>query len=925
MGTESKNFRIECLYNECLLMSISNALANAGVAGGTGPTGPRGQNGPPTIRSAGPPITPGTTPGDIYYDTLNNLFYNWNGAAWVLVKNGSAGPTGSRGPIGPGKAGAGVPILPGSAVGETYVNTLTNDIYFWNGFMWTVLSISSSGTGPAGASGSTGLIGPTTLGVGPPGAAGAVGEMYIDTLTNTLYYYNGVVWTIVSGGGAGVLGSTGSTGPAATAGITGPQGNAGGAGTDGAQGPTGPAAVSSLTGATGPGGAGASPTGATGIRGPTGTQGPTGPNLVVNTSGPVTGDGSVALPVTLKPGIDCGILQFLNGAWRNSPFPGITMVTVGGLTALPMFPTVQAALDNGCKYIRIIEQTTDNNLVIPDADVLVFIDGYPLNTVPIPPYVRWILTGNSVALNGSLTIRGQQGNQTDNLEIKTNSTPFFTGTSANTLFLKNILVDLTTRVVNTVLYSTAITTRIEDCYIAIPSAGDCFIGPAGSIISDTIIQNTKIGTLTGGFTTTSFNIIMGDTTGGSLLIKNISFLGSVQYSGVLYDVSGPNQNVDGVICNAIGNVNSGELILRGGGTISNTAGCGKITAFGTPGTMTLINNINTTSNSGLGNIGDIEVQGSNIILSNACVKLLNIPNPLTNSVIENLTGNISVGNVATIDGCILRNITAPAGAGSVIINRIQNSSLDNFNGDPGFAGLAIATVSIFGQEGLVANCNFSNIRVSGLFVGQTSPGTDQVIRITRSNFKNITVTDPAVTNNIINCCQNCTFSNIKVLSRLNISACTQVSFANIYVDTLLSNVSGITNGAAFEAMNDCSFKNMVINDIFLNGGLNDFNIISPYSFLRFENLKINLSNRRIVVANTVVKDTIVSFTSTQIGSNSGGGTGKIIGAAGNPATLPMVTNVITEVAETLGTDINNTGSYAPFPSAPISSISFIVW
>jgi len=95
-------------------------------------------------------------------------------------------------------------------------------------------SVSSAGpTGPAGATGPTGLPGPAgaTGAIGPAGPAGATGA-------------TGAIGPAGAAGPAGPAGANGLAGPTGPAGATGPTGLPGPAGATGAIGPAGPRGVS---------------------------------------------------------------------------------------------------------------------------------------------------------------------------------------------------------------------------------------------------------------------------------------------------------------------------------------------------------------------------------------------------------------------------------------------------------------------------------------------------------------------------------------------------------------------------------------------------------------------------------------------------------------------------------------------------------
>lgn len=126
--------------------------------------------------------------GLMVFDNLLNIFYYWDGTAWLPIGSGSPGPTGPTGAAG--------------ATGHT----------------------GPTGAGLQGPTGSTGPIGPTGNGVGIPGPTGA----------------------------QGVTGATGAAGTAGLPGVTGPTGAGlqGPTGAQGATGPQGPTGVGGASGPT---------------------------------------------------------------------------------------------------------------------------------------------------------------------------------------------------------------------------------------------------------------------------------------------------------------------------------------------------------------------------------------------------------------------------------------------------------------------------------------------------------------------------------------------------------------------------------------------------------------------------------------------------------------------------------------------------
>jgi hypothetical protein len=171
------------------------------LQGDTGETGPTGPSGNVWILGFGPPVNPANNPGDLYLDTSINYYYVWDGTQWNL----SGSLQGIQGPVGPQgtgwTTGAGEPVIPGT-LGDLYLDTTTNFYYQWDGTQWVLQGSLQGNTGHTGTTGTTGTTGAT----GPTGSTGAGwisgsgaptqpatngGEIYIDTVTNEYYQWDG--------------------------------------------------------------------------------------------------------------------------------------------------------------------------------------------------------------------------------------------------------------------------------------------------------------------------------------------------------------------------------------------------------------------------------------------------------------------------------------------------------------------------------------------------------------------------------------------------------------------------------------------------------------------------------------------------------------------------------------------------------------
>jgi hypothetical protein len=296
-GTED----IDTVGNIQASFFIGNGSQLTGIIGQIGPAGPTGPQGPQGIQGApGTGITiigdipnvnvdppnnpqialntayPAAVADDSVIDTLTGDLWVYNGSTWTNVGDivgpaGATGATGAQGPAGPtgpqgpqgiqGAPGTGITIIgdipnvnvdppnnpqialdtayPAAVADDSVIDTLTGDLWVYNGATWTNVGDIVGPAGPAGATGPQGSIGPS----GPAGATGATGPI-------------------------GATGATGATGAQGTTGAQGPQGIQGPAGTTGPEGPAG------ATGATGS-------TGATGAQGPQGIQGAPGTGITI--------------------------------------------------------------------------------------------------------------------------------------------------------------------------------------------------------------------------------------------------------------------------------------------------------------------------------------------------------------------------------------------------------------------------------------------------------------------------------------------------------------------------------------------------------------------------------------------------------------------------------------------------------------------
>lgn len=210
-----------------------------GPAGATGSQGPAGTPGEKWFTGAGAPAggLSGSIVGDWYLDSVTGDYYEKTGAsAWTLRGNikGPVGVTGAQGP--PGElwfSGAGGPSggLPGSAIGDWYIDTNNGNVYEKTGTtQWTFRFIMA---------GEKWYLGSTA----PPGTSYNPGDLW---LKDTGDVYD---WAIVDPGPPIVYGWV----PRAIN-LKGPQGPAGATGSTGSQGPAGTPGDAWFTGSGAPAG-----------------------------------------------------------------------------------------------------------------------------------------------------------------------------------------------------------------------------------------------------------------------------------------------------------------------------------------------------------------------------------------------------------------------------------------------------------------------------------------------------------------------------------------------------------------------------------------------------------------------------------------------------------------------------------------------
>lgn len=145
------------------------------------------------LQSAAPGTRPdgsSLAPGDIWVDSDDSHAYYWNSTSWFPVESPTDNNTNSivsaTAPLQRPTAGD-----PNLQPGDLWVNTTDFTLYYWTGLTWaSVKAVPASGFDTHSFSGITTPV----LINRPDSSALQVGDQYVNTATNTLYYWNGSAW-----------------------------------------------------------------------------------------------------------------------------------------------------------------------------------------------------------------------------------------------------------------------------------------------------------------------------------------------------------------------------------------------------------------------------------------------------------------------------------------------------------------------------------------------------------------------------------------------------------------------------------------------------------------------------------------------------------------------------------------------------------
>ena len=160
--------------------------------------------------------------GDQYLDNDTSILYAYNGVDWVVI----SGDTHSF-------VGAGTPYIAAPSVGtnsqtlrpdgsplvtgDIYIDSLTQEGYYYNGSEWIPFGVDTHSFTGAGL---PTAVAPFNSGLRPSGTTLKAGDQYLDTVTKLLYSWDGAAWDSI-GTLAGPAGPAGATGPAGADGADG--------------------------------------------------------------------------------------------------------------------------------------------------------------------------------------------------------------------------------------------------------------------------------------------------------------------------------------------------------------------------------------------------------------------------------------------------------------------------------------------------------------------------------------------------------------------------------------------------------------------------------------------------------------------------------------------------------------------------------
>ena len=136
----------------------------------------------PNVAAAG---EAGNSVGELWYNTADAKLYIWDGAAWTVAGGTDTQSFYLAGPWATGvNRPDGLPLLPGDEWYDTSTTPITS--YVWDGAAWQFVAIND--THAFTGAGDPTVTNPVTL--RPDGTALQDGDLYIDTVAQSGYYYN---------------------------------------------------------------------------------------------------------------------------------------------------------------------------------------------------------------------------------------------------------------------------------------------------------------------------------------------------------------------------------------------------------------------------------------------------------------------------------------------------------------------------------------------------------------------------------------------------------------------------------------------------------------------------------------------------------------------------------------------------------------
>jgi hypothetical protein len=126
--------------------------------------------------------------GDTFYETSTGTFYIWQGTSWVALNSNDYPAFATPPVVGP--------------AGDSYFNTSTNKLFVSDGTSWMEVCMAPC----AGGADTHSFFGSgaPSLTQRPDSSALVVGDQYVDTTADVLYYWDGSAWVLFatsSGGG----------------------------------------------------------------------------------------------------------------------------------------------------------------------------------------------------------------------------------------------------------------------------------------------------------------------------------------------------------------------------------------------------------------------------------------------------------------------------------------------------------------------------------------------------------------------------------------------------------------------------------------------------------------------------------------------------------------------------------------------------